>query len=326
MNEVNQQTQPQSPNGNINEESIKESSKSTWKRYFLFGIIAGLLSLIIVFIIVLLPLLGFRVIKPSQTQTPPPELTTSFPKIEADYFETHIGSPEEGAQVLQGDPIHFRGDYFRKGNSKNEIFWKERMTWESSMGGVFGKGDELTFRYLGPGVHTITFTVEDDKGNKSTDSRKITIRQDPSLTSQGADQFLNDCLKQGESSNCLNTLISKLAVWNKEKALEIINNHPENRTLKWNFETELYEFAKATNKDEICSELTDKEFREGCFVSVAVDTKSPSLCENAGTRAGNCYFWVASKMRDPKLCEKSENVNSCLENVEKNKDEDPFYY
>lgn len=44
MNDVNQQAQSETPEGNFRKESVQESSKSTRKRYFVFGVIAGLLT------------------------------------------------------------------------------------------------------------------------------------------------------------------------------------------------------------------------------------------------------------------------------------------
>ena len=71
-----------------------------------------------------------------------------------------------GSSDLDGDPLTF--------------------TWTNAFGAVMGATPTVT---LGPGVHTMTLTVDDGKGGMDSDTVEITINQPP-VANAGADQTL----------------------------------------------------------------------------------------------------------------------------------------
>ena len=249
----------------------------------------------------------------------------------ASYFSAIISTPEDKSQFLQGDEIRFHGfeakPSYKKVSDAQGIFWKERMRWKSSIDGEFGRGDSFDYRYLNPGMHTITFQIEDDKGEKSFASRQITIRPDPKIIDEEASKEAERCQTEQTNSareECLGLLVKQLAVWNRRKALEIIDLDPI--FLRSSYEWELSRFARSALKSELCEEIDPGVKRDDCFEKIALYSDSPLLCERAGARIGDCYYFLAAKMQKPELCEKAQTINQipCDEYVKNQRGKDPF--
>lgn len=319
-------------NVSIQESPIEPEAKTQrgW-RYFLWGMVAGVVSLVLIPVFILIfSLISQRIKTPAPMPATESELKSGTKP--ASYFYATISTPEDKSQFLQGDEIRFYGfevkSSYKKVSDAQEIFWKERMRWKSSIDGEFGRGDSFNYRYLNPGTQTITFQIEDDKGEKSFVSRQITIRPDPMIIDEGADKEAERCQTEQTDSTrkeCLANLIEQLTVWNRPKALEIIDLDPI--FLRSSYEWELSRFARSALKPELCEEInSDRKRRDDCFEKIALYSDSPLLCERAGARMGDCYYFLAGKMQKPELCEKAQTTNQipCREYMENQRGKDPF--
>lgn len=86
-----------------------------------------------------------------------------------------IINPKDGDSIQQGYPIILLGS----GNSPEEenTIPDERLTWSSDISGILGNGQTLQVeKPLPKGKHTITLSVIDKYGNKSSASINLTIK------------------------------------------------------------------------------------------------------------------------------------------------------
>ncbi len=297
----------------INTES--ETKLKSRKTYLLYGVIVGLLSLAIIPIFFLLSI---------RTAPSQPAKKESINNASEDLgYSVNIYEPDNDAHIFQGDPILLKGGVVK--TNVNDEFWQYNMTWTSDIQGFLGRGEDLTYKYLNPGNHKVTFSVESNSGTKSSAKINIVVKSDPSLNEPQLSQFLSECKKDNKYNDCLYSIIPKLAVWNKGAALELINENVSDKTLKSVYGGVIYDYAQTTFNSDLCAELTNEEFLEGCYVSIATNTKKPELCELAGSRVGNCYHWVASVMRDESYCPNADNPSRCAENVKNNIGKDPYF-
>lgn len=295
------------------ESAKKQKSRKT---YFLYGVVVGLLSLTIIPIYLLLSIMT----KPSQ----PEKVNDSINKESVDLgYNVYIYEPDNNAHILQGDPVLLKGGVVK--TATEDGFWQYNMTWASDIQGFLGRGEDLAYKYLNLGEHNIIFTAESNSGTELSTKISIVVKPDPSVYEPQLSQYLSECEMDNKYKDCLYAIIPKLTVWNRDAASELINQNESDKTLKSVYEGVIYDYAKTTFNSDLCSELTNKEFLEGCYVSVATDTKKPELCELAGSRVGNCYHWVASAMRDESFCSKAEKPASCIENVKNNIGKDPYF-
>ena len=86
-----------------------------------------------------------------------------------------IISPASGTAYMLGEPIIFRGD----GRLANEpILEDDSLVWSSDKDGIIGSGQAIDVRSLSSGVHMITLTARDSKGNSGADFIAIKISQE----------------------------------------------------------------------------------------------------------------------------------------------------
>ena len=180
-------TQPENQlEHNQGELSVKETIKKqkSRKTYYLYGVVAGLLSLLIIPIFLLLS------IKKTTPQIENSYLTENGESAVHEY-DIYIYEPDNNAHILQGDPILLKGEVVK--STTNDVFWQYNMTWNSDIQGFLGRGENLTYKYLNPGEHKITFSAESNSGNKSSAEIKIVVKPDPSINEPQLNQYRSDC-------------------------------------------------------------------------------------------------------------------------------------
>jgi hypothetical protein len=84
----------------------------------------------------------------------------------------NITAPYDGIVFMQGDDINVTGyaTDLEDGNITGNA-----LVWSSSINGIMGSGNEITFATLSPGSHTITLTATDSFGLSSSDSINLTV-------------------------------------------------------------------------------------------------------------------------------------------------------
>ena len=85
-----------------------------------------------------------------------------------------IGSPADGSEFTEGDPVPFQGSAV---DTEDGILPGESLRWNSQKDGDFATGTNPTITTLSPGGHPITLTAIDSDG--ATTSETITISIDP---------------------------------------------------------------------------------------------------------------------------------------------------
>ena len=85
-----------------------------------------------------------------------------------------IGSPANGSEFTEGDPVPFQGSAV---DTEDGILPGESLRWNSQKDGDFATGTNPTITTLSPGGHAITLTAIDSDG--ASTSETITISIDP---------------------------------------------------------------------------------------------------------------------------------------------------
>jgi hypothetical protein len=86
--------------------------------------------------------------------------------------DVYIANPEPGQFIPPGQPLLLIGAGFDR---EDGPLPGAALAWSDSVGGALGSGEELAWRDLAPGPHTITLTSTDSNGMTGTASAAIYV-------------------------------------------------------------------------------------------------------------------------------------------------------
>lgn len=102
-----------------------------------------------------------------------------------------ISSPQEGASVALGEAMMLRGSAH---DPEDGTIPGTSLTWNSSLDGALGSGEQIVTDALSPGLHVIELTAIDLDGNVTLDSVFVTVGATPDSDGDGTTDDVDNCL------------------------------------------------------------------------------------------------------------------------------------